>query len=90
MNKKMRLGILGVVLFAVLVVITTNVIILSVKQEQKECCLCESFRYHAPCMVDLETGNVLELELYDPHPVMVAELAQEQYSTGTFSFFAVW
>lgn len=55
-------------------------------QEQKECCLCSSFRYHAPCLVDLETGELTELDLYFPHPTLVAELADPQPEQGTFSF----
>lgn len=55
-------------------------------QEQKECCLCNSFRYHAPCLIDMETGNIKELELYFPHPTVIAELADPQPEQGTFSF----
>lgn len=50
------------------------------------CCLCNASRYHAPCLVDLETGSVTELSVYDPHPTITGELAEEQYTTGTFSF----
>ena len=59
------------------------------KQEQKECCLCNSFRYHAPCLIDLETGDLKELELYFPHPTLVAELADPQPEQGTFSFVSL-
>ena len=55
-------------------------------QEQKDCCLCNSFRYHAPCLIDLETGDLIELDLYFPHETKVAELADEQPEMGTFSF----
>lgn len=54
-------------------------------QEQKDCCLCSSLRYHAPCLVDLETGDLIELTLYFPHPSLVAELADPQPEQGTFS-----
>ena len=50
------------------------------------CCLCNATRYHAPCLVDLETGSVTALSVYDPHPTITGELAEEQYTTGTFSF----
>lgn len=53
---------------------------------KKECCLCSSFRYHAPCLVDLETGKLVELNLYFPHETKVAELADPQPKTSTFSF----
>lgn len=50
------------------------------------CCLCNATRHHAPCLVDLETGSVTELSVYDPHPYLTGELAEEQSTTGTFSF----
>lgn len=50
-----------------------------------QCCLCDTMRYHAPCLVDLETGTITELSIYDPHPTITGELAEEQYTTGTFS-----
>lgn len=55
-------------------------------QEQKDCCLCDSFRYHAPCLIDLETGEMIELDLYFPHETKVAELADPQPDMSTFSF----
>ena len=53
---------------------------------KKDCCLCDSFRYHAPCLIDLDEGKILELDLYFPHETKVAELADEQPEMGTFSF----
>ena len=55
-------------------------------QEQKGCCLCDNLRYHAPCLIDLETGEMIELDLYFPHETEVAELAEEQPEMDTFSF----
>lgn len=55
-------------------------------QDKKDCCLCSSFRYHAPCLVDLDTGALVELELYAPDPTAVAQLAQVQPEGSTFSF----
>lgn len=54
-------------------------------QENEVCCLCSSFRYHAPCLVDLETGDLIELDLYFPHKTRVAELADPQPKMGAFS-----
>lgn len=54
-------------------------------REQKECCLCGSFRYHAPCLIDLKTGRLIELDLYFAHETKVAELAEEQPEQGSFS-----
>ena len=55
---------------------------------QQECCLCNSFRYHAPCLLDLKTGELRELDMYFPHHSLVAELADPQPEMGTFSFFS--
>ena len=56
-------------------------------QESKSCCLCDSFRYHAPCLIDLETGDLIELDLYFPHETKVGELAEVQEDmSSTFSF----
>lgn len=53
---------------------------------QTECCLCNSFRYHAPCLIDLETGELIELDLYFPDDKLVAELEDPQPEIDTFSF----
>ena len=52
----------------------------------EECCLCNALRHHAPCLIDLKTGELLELELYFPHETAVAELANPQPVPDTFSF----
>lgn len=44
-----------------------------------ECALCAAFPRHAPCLVDLNSGKILELEIYQPHHTKVAELSDEQY-----------
>ena len=75
-----------IVLCAVFAVALVFISIVSPNQEQKDCCLCDSFRYHAPCLIDLETGDLIELDLYFPHETKVAELADEQPEMGTFSF----
>ncbi|MBR4030297.1 MAG: hypothetical protein IKJ06_02755 [Clostridia bacterium] len=79
---KMWLKILSVVL---VIAIAATAMLLFTKVE-KECCLCSSFRYHAPCLIDLETGKLIELDLYFPHPTLVAELSGFQPEQGTFSF----
>lgn len=48
------------------------------------CAVCGSDAYHAPCVLDLSTGKVTELAVYDPHPVKVAELSEYQ-SSGYFA-----
>ena len=74
------------ILSIVLAVTTISIAVLTLSREEKECCLCNSFRYHAPCLIDLETGEMIELDLYFPHETKVAELAEEQPEMGTFSF----
>ena len=46
--------------------------------EPAECALCDAFPRHAPCLVDLNTGELRELEIYQPHHMKVAELSDEQ------------
>ena len=35
-------------------------------------------KYHAPVILDLATGELAEMEVYDPHPYLVGEIAEEQ------------
>lgn len=74
------------VVSAVLALVVIVAAVLFFNREQKECCLCRSFRYHAPCLIDLETGKLIELDLYFPHETKVAELADPQPKMETFSF----
>lgn len=74
------------ILSVVLVVVIATTAILLLTQEEKECCLCSSFRYHAPCLIDLETGDLIELDLYFPDDELVAELENPQPEIDTFSF----
>lgn len=53
--------------------------------ESERCNLCVSFPCHAPCILKLSSGELVELEIYDPHPYKVAEIADEQPG-GYFSF----
>ena len=54
----------------------------------KRCAICDSIPYHAPALVNLATGEVGELAVYEPHPFKVAELNPYQQG-GTFSFIYV-
>ena len=74
------------VALAVIVIVGAAMAII---QGNKECCLCSSFRYHAPCLIDLETGKLIELDLYFPHESLVAELADPQPERGIFSFVSI-
>lgn len=55
--------------------------------EPAHCPLCESIKCHAPCLVNLSTGEVSELALYQPHPTLVGEVVPVQDSS-TYSFFS--
>ncbi len=55
----------------------------------KECILCNSIRYHAPCLLDLQDGELIELDVYVPHDEKVAELANPQPHMDTFSFVCI-
>ena len=54
----------------------------------KRCAICDSIPMHAPALVNLATGEVGELSVYEPHPFKVAELNPYQQG-GTFSFIYV-
>lgn len=51
----------------------------------EQCPLCTAVRYHAPCLINLSTGQIGELTVYDPHPYLEGEIAEVQ-QTGTFFF----
>ena len=53
--------------------------------EPERCAICDSIPFHAPALVNLATGEVGELAVYDPHPFKVAEINEYQQG-GTFSF----
>ena len=76
------------ILSGVLIIVVAAAAVLGVSLGQK-CCLCSSFRYHAPCLIDLETGKLIELDLYFPHESLVAELADPQPERGVFSFVSM-
>lgn len=76
------------ILSGVLIIVVAAAAVLGVSLGQK-CCLCSSFRYHAPCLIDLETGKLIELDLYFPHESLVAELADPQPERGIFSFLSI-
>ena len=47
--------------------------------EPKRCALDGyGMKYHAPVILDLATGELAEMEVYDPHPYLVGENAEEQ------------
>lgn len=44
------------------------------------CALCTAGRYHAPCLLNLSTGELFELAVYSPHEQLEAELSSAQPS----------
>lgn len=56
-----------------------------IRDSSVECCLCNSTPCHAPALVNLSTGEILELAVYDNDPFRPGELAEEQ-RTGYFTF----
>ncbi len=56
--------------------------------DPKQCALCsEGMRYHAPCLIDLSTGQMGEMKVYTDHPSHQGELApKEKQQRGTFNF----
>lgn len=77
--KKITLILAIVIIFSVIIYSALPV------PEPERCSLCDSFPRHAPCILKLSTGELVELEIYDPHPYKVAEIAEEQPG-GYFSF----
>ena len=55
--------------------------------EPEQCALCSFVKSHAPCIVNMQTGEVQELDLYFPHMTLVGEIAEEQDSS-IFSFIS--
>lgn len=55
------------------------------EEERFHCSICDGLPYHAPCVVNLSTGRILELSVYDNDPARQGELAETQ-TTGHFGF----
>ena len=57
--------------------------------EPTVCALCrnnEGVKIHAPCIINLATGEVAELAIYDPHPTEIGEVT-ETPKKGHVSYF---
>lgn len=54
----------------------------------RKCPLCDFIKSHAPCLVNIKTGEVEEMALYRPHHNLVGEIAEVQ-DDSTFSFVNV-
>ena len=53
--------------------------------KKEECSICEHPKAHAPCILNLSTGEITELELFQPHFTKTGEISDQQ-TGGTFSF----
>lgn len=64
--------------------------VLETLPDPERCALCSAgTRYHAPCLLDLSTGQVGELTVYAHHPSKSGEIApMEKQPTGTFNYFS--
>lgn len=72
-------------LLAIAIIAIVNVVELF---STEDCSICGYIKCHAPCILNLTTGEIDELQLYTPHDQEVGELAEEQ-TGGTFSFISV-
>ena len=72
-------------LLAIAIIAIVNVVDLF---NTEDCSICGHFKCHAPCILNLATGEIGDLELYMPHEQEVGELAEEQ-TGGTFSFISI-
>lgn len=81
---KKKYAIMGTV---VLIVTLVLVLILNLIAPT-QCAICSELKRHAPCLLNLNTGAIGELEIYEPHPYKVGEISEKQDSS-TFSFVSV-
>ena len=62
-----------VMLFVVLLRYSRNPV-----PEPEQCSMCDDLSRHALCIINLSTGEKVELNIYDPHPFFEGEIAEEQ------------
>lgn len=78
-----------ILVFMTLALLLSLVACSRVSAPEPECCsICDYIPSHAPCLVNLNTGEVGEIALYEPHRTLVGEIAEEQRG-GYFSFMSV-
>lgn len=79
----MRKKVMAIITVVLVVCVLGAVVMLN--REPDRCPLCAFIKSHAPCIVNIETGEVVELVLYQPHYSLVGEIAEIQ-NDSTFSF----
>lgn len=75
-----KVAVFFVMLFVILLGCSMNPV-----PEPEQCSMCDDLSRHALCIINLSTGEKLELNIYEPHPFSVGEIAEEQPG-GYFSF----
>lgn len=73
------------IILSIIVILSSIVYFMLPVPEPERCSLCDNLSCHAPCIVNLSTGELVELAIYEPHPYKVGEIAYEQPG-GYFSF----
>lgn len=73
------------IILALVLIFSTAIYYALPVPEPERCSLCDNISCHAPCVVNISTGDLIELKIYDPHPYKVGEIADEQPG-GYFSF----
>lgn len=74
--------------FCLLTIAIISVVNAAGSVDSQDCSICGYIKCHAPCILNLATGEIGELELYTPHDREVGEIAEEQ-TGGTFGFISV-
>ena len=84
-NRKKRGNVMKKAAIALLIVLVV-LIICSAKPipEPVQCAICDDLPSDALCIINLHTGEKLNLTIYEPHPYLVGEIADEQ-AGGWFS-----
>lgn len=80
---KMWLKRASITLFAIIAILSIWGVV--APPDPENCSICGHIKCHAPCLLNLSTGEIGELELYQPHELKVGEIAENQ-TGGTFSF----
>lgn len=73
--------------FCLLTIAIISVVNAAGPVDSQDCSICGHLKCHAPCILNLATGEIGELELYMPHDQQVGEIAEEQ-AGGTFGFIS--
>ena len=73
----------GLAIFCAVAVLTAALgfmfgVCISEPEEPKFCALCHPAPYHAPCLINITTGDITELDIYEPHAIKVGEVSQTQ------------